>query len=107
MAIKKAVNQNYLTGESKAIKPVNPANKVFIDNFVSANYERLRRLFAKQANVINSSANDAEDILNDTLLIVYTDQNAVFKTQEEADAYLEGKFTPKEFRLNHGLKNRQ
>lgn len=79
--------------------PVNEQNRIFIDRFVSENYQRLSGKFSILSSTINSSGFGALDKLNETLLTLYTDPDLHFTDYSEAERYLTSKFTEKELRV--------
>lgn len=99
MEVKKAVNSNYLTGDKVKTFTVNEQNRVYIDRFVSLNYQRLCKQFESQHNVINSSGFGSLDKLNETILSLYTDSEMCFTDWEQANKYLTSKFTDKAIRV--------
>lgn len=99
MAVKKAVNTNYLQDEETITIAVNQQNKAYIDQFVKLNYERLNKQFANQRETINSSAYGSIDKLNETLLLLYSDPDLHFTSWKQANAYLTSKFTEKAIRI--------
>lgn len=78
---------------------VNKQNRIYIDRFVSENYERLSGKFSTLDGTINSSGYGAMDKLNETILTLYTDPDLCFTSWEQANDYLTGKFTEKEIRV--------
>lgn len=86
------------TGGKKPL-PVNRQNKVYIDRFVSENYDRLNRQFASQREVVNSNGFGSIDKLNETLLLLYTDPDLHLTSWEQAKAYLTNKFTEAAIRI--------
>lgn len=99
MAVKKAVNQNYISQEQAKWLPANEKNRAYIDMFVKLNYKQLRDKFRKLGDAVNSSAFDSVDKLDETILSLYTDQELSFKSQEQANEYLNSKFTEKAIRV--------
>lgn len=106
MGVKKAINQNYLTGDNVKHPAVNEANRAFIDRFIALNYERLSNKFSSQRNVVNSSGFGSFDKLNETILMLYTDPEMHFTSWEQANKYLTSKFTDKAIRVVMKKPNR-
>lgn len=96
---KKAVNKNYLGEVQTKSLPVNEKNRAYIDAFVKLNYKQLRDKFRKLGNAVNSSAFDSVDILDETILSLYTDPEFSFKSADQANVYLTSKFTEKAIRV--------
>lgn len=96
----KLFNANYLHDVPAAMQVVNEKNRAYIDRFVSENYNRLSSQFKSVAGIINSSCYGSLDKLNETILALYTDVNLCFASWEDANAYMQNKFTEKEMRVS-------
>lgn len=90
---------DYELDEANRVAEVNEQNKAYIDRFVAENYERLNKQFANQREIINSSGFGAIDMLNETLLLLYTDPDLHFTDWKQANNYLSSKFTEKAIRI--------
>lgn len=92
----KLFNANYLHDVPAAMQVVNEKNRAYVDRFVSENYNKLSSQFKSVAGIINSSCYGSLDKLNETILALYTDVNLCFASWEDANAYMQNKFTEKE-----------
>lgn len=97
--ITKPKNVNYLHDIPAKIFAVNETNRIYIDRFITENYQRLSKKFTLLDGTINSSAFGAMDKLNETIVSLYTDPNLCFSSWEEADFYLTSRFTEKAIRI--------
>jgi hypothetical protein len=97
--LKKLFNANYLQDTAAQKQAVNENNRAYIDRFVSENYNRLNNQFKSASGIINSSCYGSLDKLNETILALYTDANLCFDSWEDANAYMQNKFTEKEMRV--------
>ena len=75
------------------------STRVFIDRFVSQNYNRLARTYSNQSGVINGEALGSMDKLNEALLSLYTDPNLSFTSWEDAERQLKNRFAAKSMRV--------
>ena len=96
---KKLVNANYLHDVSPELTEVNERNRGYIDRFVSEKYNDLVAKFNRMDGTINSNAFGAMDILNATIMSLYTDPNLHFESWDHASRYLSSKFTEKAIRV--------
>lgn len=90
---------DYELDEASRVAEVNEQNRKYVDRFVAENYERLNKQFANQREIINSSGFGAIDMLNETLLLLYTDPDLHFTDWKQANNYLSSKFTEKDIRI--------
>lgn len=97
--LNKLFNANYLHDVPAAKWVVNEKNRVYIDRFVTENYNRLSNQFKSVSGIINSSCYGSLDKLNETILALYADVNLCFASWEDANAYMQNKFTEKEMRV--------
>lgn len=104
--MQKLINANYLHDIPAEHAAANSQNRIYIDRFVSENYERLSGKFSALDGAINSSGYGAMDKLNETILTLYTDPDLCFTSWEQANTYLTGKFTEKELRVPVKKPNR-
>lgn len=90
---------DYELDEANRVAEVNEQNRKYVDRFVAENYERLNKQFANQREIINSSGFGAIDMLNETLLLLYTNPDLHFTDWKQANNYLSSKFTEKAIRI--------